>query len=330
MTQGKGNLPRRHHFVPASYLQGFAPSGERSDYLWVHDYAEKKCFRSKPDGAGHSRDLYRFRSNPDNDMDMNIEEALAKVDADGARVIAKLDKAVCEPGSSDDVDEPIAAEMAILLHYACIMYLRNPTFRRSLASLAGNQASLLMRLESLKFAGPEEFKAELARLGVELPEGVSAAELLEYVQSPDFRVEVDDPDWLLLQSFSAEEDVLELLLERDWTLWVTDEDRGYFVTSDRPMVLMWNGPHPVGIQPGFTHRDTHVIFPLTRRMLLYGSFDREGALLEADRGLVAVTNHVMVSTSDRFVYSTGELFPELSGGAERVSPGTDYARERMW
>ena len=238
------SAPRRHHYVPASYLQGFTPSGTRSDYLWVHDYEDKNSFRSKPDGVGHARDLYRFRSNPATDMDMDIEEALAKIDADGARVIAEIEATFGGPDTENETGDLDPAGMVVLLHYACIMYLRNPALRRSLAALAGNQASLLMRFESLKYAGPEEFRAELTRMGIELPEGLGAAEVLSHLQSPGFRVEIDDPDWLLLESFSAEVEILKLLMERQWTLWVTDEERGYFVTSDRPMVLMWDSPHP--------------------------------------------------------------------------------------
>ena len=167
-------------------------------------------------------------------------------------------------------------------------------------------------------------------MGIELPDGLSAAEVLTHIQSPDFRVEIDDPDWLLLESFSAEEEILKLLGERQWTLWVTDEERGYFVTSDRPMVLMWDSAHPDGIVPGFAHRNTHVIFPLTERLLLYGSYKRDGSLLEATPELVAINNHVMVSTCDRFVYSASESFPTRSGGAEQFEPTADFVRERMW
>lgn len=324
------SAPRKHHYVPASYLQSFTPSGTRSDYLWVHDYEDKKSFRSKPDGVGHERDLYRFRSNPDTEMDMDIEVALAKVDADGAGVIAELDETFGGPETEDEVGELDPADMVVLLHYACIMYLRNPAFRRSLAALASSQASLLMRFDSLKYAGPDEFRAELKRMGIELPEGLGAAEVLSHLQSPGFRVEIDDPDWLLLESFSAEEEILKLLGERQWTLWVTDEERGYFVTSDRPMILIWDSPHPDGILPGFAHRDTHVIFPLTKRLLLYGSHKRDGSLLEAKRELVGINNYVMVSTCDRFVYSASESFPTRTREIERLEPTPDYAHERMW
>jgi hypothetical protein len=84
------------------------------------------------------------------------------------------------------------------------------------------------------------------------------------------------------------------------------------------------------VRPGFAHRDTHVFFPLTKHLLISGS-DRAGnALIEASAATVAVANHVMVSTSDRFVYSAGEAFPEMRGGEVVDSPGGEYIRERMW
>lgn len=126
-----------------------------------------------------------------------------------------------------------------------------------------------------------------------------------------------------------EEAVLKLLAERNWRLWCAERGGGYFVTSDRPMVLMWREAHPVGFRPGFAHRDTHVIFPLTKQLLLYGSYDRDSTLIEADRDTIAVANHAIVGTCDRFIYSTDASFSEMSGSATTQSPG-EYLRTRLW
>ena len=326
-----GAPPRRHHYVPASYLQGFTPSGSREDHLWVHDYEDKKSFRSKPDTIGYIRDLYRFRSNPKTDMDMDIETALSKVDADGARVLAKLEKEIGEPGCEGVTDGSALTEdeQLILLHYATIMHLRSPSFRRWLGIVAGNQATLDMQLRAWSVSGPKELARELEQAGVPLSEAEAAA-LLEWMKSPKFKVEIDDPDWLLVQSFMGEVGVLELLSQRNWNLWVVAKDAGYFVTSDRPMVLIWQSAHPVGERPRFAQRDTHVFFPLTKHLLLYGSDRATNALIEASAAQVAVANQVLVSTSDRFVYASGEVFTEMRGGDVVVSPGGDYFRERMW
>jgi hypothetical protein len=303
--------------------------GTREDYLCIHDYEERKSFRKKPDETGFVRDLYRFKSNPDNDMDMDIERALAKVDDDGAQVLSKLEREVSGPGPDHAFHEPDENELLVLLHYACIMYLRSPAFRRLLKNLASSQATLDMRLKAHGFDSPEELREELARTGLELSLA-EASDLLSFMKSPDFRVQVDDPDWLLLQSFSGEEEILRLLRERAWSLWVAEKGQDSFITSDCPLALLWKKAHPVGFRPGFAHRDTHIFFPLTKRLLLYGSYEGEGGLIEASRTQAAVANHVMVSTSGRFVYSPEKSFLEQDGGTERVSPGPDYARDRMW
>ncbi len=268
-------------------------------------------------------------SNPADDMDMDIEHALAKVDDDGAQVLSKLESEVGEPGFDGAFHEPDENELLILLHYACIMYLRSPFFRRLLVNLASSQATLDMRLKAHSFRNSEEFKKESERIGLELSDA-EAAELLAFMKSPDFRMDADDPDWFLLQSFSGEEEILRLLTERAWTLWVAEKDKEYFATSDCPVALLWKRAHSVGVRPGFADRNTHVFFPLTKRLLLYGSCEEEGGLIEASRTQVAVANHVVVSTSDRFVYSPYKSFLEQDGQTERASPGSEYARERMW
>ena len=329
MTKRKGKSPRRHHYVPTSYLRGFTPSEGKSGSLWAHDYANKASFEAHPSSLGCTKDLYRFRSNPENSMDVDIEHALARVDADGARVISGLESAVGLPGLDGAGHQASGNELVILLHYACIMHLRNPSLRRSIARLAGSQATMEARLTAWSVANVEEFEQQLADAGVDVPEG-EGAKLLEWARSPQFRLEIDDGDWLLLESFSAETEVLRLLTERSWTLWVAAKTAGHFVTSDRPMVLLWKSQHPAGVTPGFAHRDTHVFFPLTKHLLLYGAYDAENSLIEADGKQIAVANSVMVNTCDRFVFGAEPTFPDNRGGEIVDSPGDQFSREPMW
>ena len=73
-----------------------------------------------------------------------------------------------------------------------------------------------------------------------------------------------------------------------------------------------------------------MLFPLTKHLMLYGSDRAENALIEAGKTRIGVANNVMVSTSDRFIYSAEESVSECRAGAMADGSGADFLREPMW
>ena len=50
---------RKHHFLPRSYLAGFAPSGRQNDFLYVLDLEMKGVSRRQPARVAFVKDFHR-------------------------------------------------------------------------------------------------------------------------------------------------------------------------------------------------------------------------------------------------------------------------------
>ena len=81
--------PRRHHFVPRSYLANFTDSGEVDGRLAVLDVVSKRSWKGNPASVGHERDLARI-SDGRFGAPSDIESLLSGIEATGAPIIRNI------------------------------------------------------------------------------------------------------------------------------------------------------------------------------------------------------------------------------------------------
>jgi len=86
--------------------------------------------------------------------------------------------------------------------------------------------------------------------------------------------------------------VLKALMARKWEMHaIASEDVGCFVTTDRPVVLTWNNPEKIPPMyresPGFGMPNTEVLFPITKNLIVIGSFQGKGGTMLATTPFVA-------------------------------------------
>ena len=79
--------PKRHHYLPQFYLNGFCTNGR----LWIYDRTENNFRCQTPINTGVIKDYYTFLDEEEN-KDTKIEEMLSKVEGDTKPVIDKIDK----------------------------------------------------------------------------------------------------------------------------------------------------------------------------------------------------------------------------------------------
>ena len=97
-----------------------------------------------------------------------------------------------------------------------------------------------------------------------------------------------------------------LLLARQWVLLAAEEDAGDFVCSDHPVLLEWTVEVPQFFRdsPGFGLENTIVHVPLSRKLLLRGTFDGPGGVtVPVGRDTVAVVNGFAIGKVTRFLYT---------------------------
>ena len=79
------------------------------------------------------------------------------------------------------------------------------------------------------------------------------------------------------------ETILPLLLSRNWSLIKTTNESGQFITTDRPIILLWENPEKqppfIKNNPGYGMSNTQLYFPLSQDLALSGEFDGKEGLI---------------------------------------------------
>ncbi|CAJ0809811.1 DUF4238 domain-containing protein [Ralstonia holmesii] len=123
------NRPRRHHFVPRFYLEGFCTDDARA--LAVYDRVRNAYRAQRPTEVAHRRDYYAYEDEQGN-LVFAIEEGLGEVEGAASAVIQRVDN---EAPLSDD-------DRLTLATYAAFQFTRTPAYAAWIAAFrqhfAGN------------------------------------------------------------------------------------------------------------------------------------------------------------------------------------------------
>ncbi|CAM2192100.1 conserved protein of unknown function [Paraburkholderia kururiensis] len=121
------NRPRRHHFVPRFYLDGFCAGNSRT--LAVYDRVRNMYRAQRPAEVAHRRDYYAYEDEH-GELIFDIEEALGEVEAATSGAIAKVDN-----------DEDLAADdKTSLATYASFQFTRTPAYAEWIAAFRAHWA----------------------------------------------------------------------------------------------------------------------------------------------------------------------------------------------
>ncbi|AQV93189.1 DUF4238 domain-containing protein [Cupriavidus necator] len=109
------NRPRRHHFVPRFYLEGFCADDARA--LAVYDRVRNAYRAQRPTEVAHRRDYYAYEDEHGNPV-FTIEEGLGEVEGEASAVIQRVDN---DALLSDD-------DRLTLATYAAFQFTRTPAY----------------------------------------------------------------------------------------------------------------------------------------------------------------------------------------------------------
>lgn len=217
--QEKRVQTRRHHYVPAFLLQGFTPSGEREDFLWVHDREQRKTWRVKPDQAAHERDYYRVDIP---EVDPNIVETTfaETIETRAAALVREMVRTHELPHGED---------LQALIEFVTLLALRTPSFRRmyerNMEHMHRHFAkTLLSRREPF-----DRFIEEQRQQGVEIPPEITYEGMRDFAFDDErYMVEVPRTNsvQMLLKMWQG---IVPVFLARRWSLLFTKPDEGYLL-----------------------------------------------------------------------------------------------------
>jgi len=296
--------PRRHHFIPKFYLEGFTVSGRKNENLCIMDKEQKKQWRAKPERAAHQKDFYRIEV-PGVKLDA-VENAFGKFENQAASVVKNIIKKRTLPTGEDFV---------ILINFVALMSVRILRYRGVFDAPLEEMNKFILRL---MVANPKRWKTikeRMKRDGYEVDEEVSYEVMKRFVERDNYSIKVSQ-EWHIKNLLDSVNILIPLLLARKWFLLIVKEEEDEFVCSDSPVALVWTKPMPPFWGPGFGMKYTELTMPLNKEIALLGRFEGEHQILLAPKKAVAKLNTRTAMYAQRFIYSPRKDFIWLNKDGE--------------
>jgi hypothetical protein len=217
---------RRHHFVPQCYLKGFTVERKKGRQITVFDAKQHKVFTTAINNVALERDFNRV------EIDGLAPDAFENAMAGFESVISPaLDRIIAAQSIAAEEDR------VALVNLICALALRNPRLRETLRDF---HEQVIDRVFQVALETPERWANHVKSMG----EGnnfskLSFEEAKRFFQKADFSVTVPRERHIQIevQTFN---DMLPIMLERNWVLLKAPKRSGGFVTCDHPVVLMWS------------------------------------------------------------------------------------------
>lgn len=253
--------PKRQHFLPRFYLEGFA----RDDLVAVYDRETGEVRLQQPVNTGVIGHFYTMEDEQGRKR-FEIEQLLSEYESKAKPVIDLL-------ASGHAVNADQRSDLAI---FVALGAMRTPDIVESLQQMNSGLVEKVMKtmyasvdqvLENLRrdeaYAGKTEAELELE------------ARIMVDIAHQDGVVKTNSK-WAVGMAIKMALEIAPILAGRDWLILHRDHEAKSFVTTDVPVVLTTIAPRPASFWSGgvgFGNADALVIFPLTEScaLTMFGS-----------------------------------------------------------
>ncbi|MDH7605456.1 MAG: DUF4238 domain-containing protein [Melioribacter sp.] len=283
--------PKKHHYLSKFYLAGFTLSGDNEGVLFCYDVKNKTVRPSKPINECYVKYFNKIESN---EIDPNIlEKELSKVEGSISLIFKYI---------HEKKELPKNEKFSELLYYIALIGVRNPVIRESFQEFKENVAS---KIFSLMLSDRKIWYSEMERINRETDnkfKDITYEEMKKFNKEKKWKlVELNYStiDW----EFKAVYRIYQLLHQRSWILLINDDDSNHFVTSDRPVKLIPNDFSHFKFGVGFGSRNTELYFPLSKSLLLRGSYKLPSTIMPVRADMVATLNTLQFFYTSRYIYS---------------------------
>ena len=275
--------PKRQHFLPRFYLEGFAKDG----FVAVFDRDKKEVRVQQPVNTGVIGHFYTMED-ADGRQRFELEQMLSEFEGKASPGIKKLAA----------MEQPTDEERADLAIFVALAGFRTPDIIESLKLF---NSGLMSDIAKRMFANVELVKETMrGKPGSPTSEEdleQDAKEMVDFAQSDQYEVTTNHR-WAVGMAMKMAFEVAPLLAGRNWLVVHRPNEKKSFVTSDAPVVLSTVTPRePSFYGIGFGNADAMVVFPLTQSCALV-MFGEDGALQHREIGSDAI-RHMNLALADR-------------------------------
>jgi Protein of unknown function (DUF4238) len=296
--------PKRQHYLPRFYLDGFATDG----MVAVYDREKGEVRRQQPKDTTVIGHFYTMED-AEGRRRFEIEALLSEYEGKAAPVIKKL---AAKGGVTADERTDLAIFMALGA-------MRTPDIVESL-----QQMNSAMVLETAKriYADTEMVAADLRKDPAYADKSddevrAEAQSMVDMAQNGGITVQTSEK-WAVRMAVKMSIEVAPIFSGRDWVIVHRDSDKKSFITTDAPVVLTSTGPRQPSIYGiGFGSADALVMFPLAQSCVLMMLGDDGGFRhIEANTDRMRSVNLAMAEKCKRFVVGRDEAL--VKSLAEKV------------
>jgi hypothetical protein len=285
--------PKRQHFLPKFYLEGFTNNG----VVAVFDRKLNEIRIQQPVNTCVIGHFYTIEDKAGY-KHFELEQLLSEYETKSSQVIKKISR--MEAINADE-----RTDLAIFIAFAAC---RTPDIVDSLKIFNSN---LIRDTAKRMFVNINEVKTRMrgkpnAPMSEEELEAEAHA-LVEYAQSGQYEVKTSH-SWAIGMAMKMAFKIAPILAGRDWVIFHRNKEKQSFVTTDAPVLLSTVARRENSFWGiGFGNTDALVLFPLTESCILaiYGS---DGDLKHCTAGAEQVRqmNLAIAERCQRFVIGRDE------------------------
>jgi len=286
--------PKRQHYLPRFYLDGFATDG----LVAIYDREKNEVRRQQPKDTTVIGHFYTMED-AQGRRRFEIEALLSEYEGKAAPVIRKL--AAKETITAD--------ERSNLAVFMALGAMRTPDIVESMQQM---NSGLVLEMTKRMYANVETVAADLRKdpdyAGKSDDElRVEAQAMVDLAQNGGLTVQTNQK-WAVAMAIKMSLGVAPIFAGRDWVITHRDTDKKSFVTTDAPVVLTSTAPRQQSIYGvGFGSADALVAFPLTQSCVLMMHGDDGGFRhIEVSADRVRSANLAMAEKCKRFVVGRDE------------------------
>lgn len=301
---------RNHHYVPQTYLRAFTVGGSKKSTFTVFDVSTGKRFETVPRNVCASRDFNRVTV-PGISPNL-IETGMGEFESLIAPAVAEIESCNQFTGEAKNT----------ILNLIALLAVRHPDRRESIRKFHAQTAEIAMGMILSRRDFYDRITNELKVEGKLNTESPSYQDVKAFFDNKEYDIKVSTERHLELEQL-MHETALPLLYQRNWMLYRAPAEIGCFITSDNPVSLTWRNPAEIPLlmrnSPGFGMSDTELIFPLTKHLILIGTFDGKKGYQIAGQYLVAGANARTATSCSRQIYSPKRSFLVLDNHMQIVN-----------